>query len=86
MKKLITGIAIFLATALIGTAAFAIEYDGDVQVNLGLRDTSLKADDIDDKSGSLPTFGIENYNLFKLNDIFSAGFYGKHKFWHTALY
>lgn len=39
MKKLITGIAIFLATALIGTAAFAIEYDGDVQVNLGLRDT-----------------------------------------------
>lgn len=74
MKKLITGIAIFLATALIGTAAFAIEYDGDVQVNLGLRDTSLKADDIDDKSGSLPTIGIENYNLFKLNDIFSAGF------------
>lgn len=74
MKKLITGIAIVLATALIGTAAFAIEYDGDVQVNLGLRDTSLKADDIDDKSGSLPTIGIENYNLFKLNDIFSAGF------------
>ena len=74
MKKLITGIAIVLATALIGTAAFAIEYDGDVQVNLGLRDTSLKADDIDDKSGSLPTIGIENYDLFKLNDIFSAGF------------
>ena len=76
MKKLITGIAIVLATALIGSTAFAIEYDGDVQANLGIRITSLSSDESDEteSSGSLPTFGIENYNLFKLNDIFSAGF------------
>lgn len=76
MKKLITGIAVAMATALIGSAAFAIEYDGDVQVNLGIRITSLSSDESDetDGSASFPTFGIENYNLFKLNDIFSAGF------------
>ena len=75
MKKMIKKLAAAASLLfVVATGSAFAEYAGDLQFRLGYTGNTLEVKNSDDETTSEFGFGLSNYNLFKINDVFSVGF------------